>query len=210
MYGGSAYKLKYNEYLWKKLFIHKPNINYRNLRLTNIGKYSISNNFDNKQVLNIIKDTIKPLNTNDLIITDANGNVGGDTILFGMNFKKVNSIEIDSLHCEILKNNINVYDLKNINIICDDYIKIKDNLKQDIIYFDPPWGGPDYKYKKTIDLFLSKINIIDITNKLINSTKYIVIKVPKNYNFKNLKKKSKFKYIIKYEIIRYNIIILYN
>ena len=38
------------------------------------------------------------------------------------------------------------------------------NLKQDVVFIDPPWGGKNYKSKKNLDLFLSNINIIKILN----------------------------------------------
>ena len=56
-------------------------------------------------------------------------------------------------------------------------------MNQDVIYFDPPWGGRDYKNKYFMDLFLGIINMIDIIRQVKNKTKLIVYKVPKNYNF---------------------------
>ena len=55
-------------------------------------------------------------------------------------------------------------------------------LRQDIVYFDPPWGGPEYKSKKKIDLYLDNINVLDIINEIYNYTKIVALKVPNNFN----------------------------
>jgi tRNA/tmRNA/rRNA uracil-C5-methylase (TrmA/RlmC/RlmD family) len=47
--------------------------------------------------------------TKDKVITDLTGNVGGDTILFGLNFKNVHSIEFNDENFKALENNINVF-----------------------------------------------------------------------------------------------------
>ena len=51
------------------------------------------------------------MGTDDLVITDANSNMGGNAINFAKNFKFVNSVEILPFHCDILRNNLNVYNL---------------------------------------------------------------------------------------------------
>ena len=55
-------------------------------------------------------------------------------------------------------------------------------LKQDIVYFDPPWGGAEYKSKKKVDLYLDNINVLDIINEIYNYTKIVALKVPNNFN----------------------------
>ena len=60
-------------------------------------------------------------------------------------------------------------------------------MKQDVIYIDPPWGGKNYKYKENINLYLSNIPIYTICNNLKGNFKYLVLKVPYNFNLKNFK-----------------------
>ena len=60
-------------------------------------------------------------------------------------------------------------------------INIYNKINQDIVFIDAPWGGVNYKYKKTIKLYLSQKCIVKLSN-LIKS-KLVVLKVPINYNF---------------------------
>jgi hypothetical protein len=69
----------------------------------------------------------------------------------------------------------------------------------DILYIDAPWGGPDYKTKKKLDLYLGKERM-DLFLKLVLqqkwAPKYVFLKLPRNYNFGRLDfpgiKKQKF------------------
>ena len=75
-----------------------------------------------------------------------------------------------------------------INIICDDYLKVMNSLKQDIIFFDPPWGGWNYKKNVIMNLKLSDRTIDNIISELISKkvASLICVKVPFNYDFKKL------------------------
>ena len=123
------------------------------------------------------------MNTDDLIITDANSNMGGNAINFAKNFKFVNSVEIIPFHCDILRNNLGVYDLLDkVEIHCKDYLDVMNDLKQDVVFFDPPWGGPDYKKEKNLNLYLDNINIIDIINEIYDKAELVVLRIPRNFN----------------------------
>lgn len=130
----------------------------------------------------------------DIVITDATAGVGGDTISFAMNFNYVNAIELDSVRCEYLINNLSVYNLKNVNVIQGDCIeKLKQIELQDIVFIDPPWGGKKYKVYKKLNLSISDISLEDLCNEILFSSKYkanpkmIVLKVPLNYNIDDFK-----------------------
>lgn len=128
-----------------------PQNNYKNYKFTNISLYSITPYDQSIYTLQIINSFFKELNT--LIITEANGCIGGNTWIFAKKCKYVNVIELNKIHYEILKYNMSLLKFKNINFIkgnCIDYIY---DLKQDIIFFDPPWGGVNYK-KKIIKLVI--------------------------------------------------------
>jgi len=158
----------------------------KDLKITNIGIYSITDPETAQRISETIK---KKMKTKNLIITDATGNNGGNTINFAKNFKFVNSIEIVEDHCKVLDNNVKAFNLENVKIYCDDFIKIKDNLKQDVIFIDPPWGGPDYIKHEHLELELGDYKLADLVNNLLDIVKLVVIKVPRNYDFDNLKSK---------------------
>jgi hypothetical protein len=168
------------------------------------NKYSMMYTFhvQAEQINNIIKKFINKNST----ITDATACVGGNSMLFCRDFKHVNLVEMDYSTALILKNNTK--NNKNKTIYYADYNIIKYLLSQDIIFFDPPWGGKDYKRNNSIDLFLGSENIIEIIDSLYNYCRIICLKAPVNFNYVE----SKFWFskvfpIYKFSRIIFNIII---
>lgn len=174
---------------YKHLFPDEKGIDKNKLKLTDESLYSITKPYDGKELMNlIIKNIREKLNT--LVITDATANVGGDTINFSKYFKKVNAVELNKLNCGALQNNVSVYNRKNVKVFCNDYVKVSKELKQDVIYMDPPWGGVKFynfhkKYSKNekIQLYLGKYNIVDVFKKLRKKAKYFILKLPFNYDY---------------------------
>ena len=126
-------------------------------------------------------------------------NVGGNTINFCRNFEFVYSIEIDKNTFSMLKNNVNIYNLKNCELInknSNDFI----NKKVELYFYDPPWTGIFYKTNVNMSLYLSSINIKNILKS------HFCIKVPTNYNIPELLEKFPNLEIIKlkYFIIIFN------
>ena len=122
----------------------------KNLKIDEESKYYISIREHAEQISLIIKDNIVKLglSLNDIIVTDATAGVGGNAISFGKHFKRVNAIELDEIRVDYLKNNIDVYDLKNVDIFEGDCVKLLPNLEQQVVFLDPPWGGRSYKKHK--------------------------------------------------------------
>lgn len=153
------------------------------IQLTTEGIYSISDNVGSSKLVYLIQKYFK---SNDLIITDATGNNGSDTIAMGLKFTHVNSIEINPVNFKVLEHNVkNVYKLDNVDLYNDDSLEILKKLTQDIIYIDAPWGGTDYKKYKQMELFMSKKSMGDIFNEFKSKTKLFIYKLPKNYDFTN-------------------------
>jgi hypothetical protein len=167
-------------------FPEKKGVDLSKLKISNIGKYSISKPGDalviNKIILKYFKKSKK------VVITDATANNGGNTIHFAFDFNHVNSVEIAKDQFEILKHNVDMYSLKNVTLYNDDYLNIMKKLNQDVIFIDAPWGGPSYYKIKDLDLFLGKQNLVNIVRELYDGMafKLCVLKVPKNYNFSKL------------------------
>lgn len=195
--------------IYEKLFMQKNNINFLNLKLSNISIYSITKPNIGKYICKII---VKLMKTQNIIITDAVANVGGMSIIFSNYFNSVNSCEIIQLHCNMLYNNLQIYNLQDkVRIYCGDYFDVMFLLKQDIIFFDPPWDGPSYKNNEKMSLGLNNINICCIINNLLNNAKYILLYAPYNYNQKDLQLiKSSYKIVKlnKYKINSHILIII--
>lgn len=178
--------LSYDNELWEKIFPKKKGINIENYQLTNIGYYSIILPKDSERIANIIKSYFD----SNIVVTDATSNMGG-VVMKLSDYFKVNAVEINNKHFEILKNNVNNYGSKHkVNFYCNDYLDIIDELKQDVVFFDPPWGGTDYRKEKNIDLKLDNISISKIVEYILENklAKLIVVRVPINYKIRKLVK----------------------
>jgi 16S rRNA G966 N2-methylase RsmD len=108
--------------------------------------------------------------------------------MFGLNFGHVEAIEIDKDNFEALKNNVKVFKLKNVTLHQGDATKLF-RWKTDILYVDPPWGGPDYKEKQNLDLYLGKERLDEFISLILQQEwrpHYVFIKLPRNYAFERL------------------------
>lgn len=180
-----------------KFFPKEKGVDIKKLKLTFESLYSVSYPDEAEETSLIIKKHFPDVK----IIVDANANVGGNTINFSKHFDKVLSIEIDNQTYLALKHNVQMYHRNNVDIYNHDCIQLlKENtFKDKLVFFDPPWGGIFYRIEDKNDLFLSKINIVDI---LPNN---FVLKAPLNYNIENLL--NKFPEIIIHKMHNYIIII---
>ena len=166
--------------LLRRYFKYEPGINMNKIKMTSDSLYSVSYPDVADKMSKIIKD-IMPLAKS---IIDGTANIGGNTISFASYFDKVTAVEINDKTCDVLKNNVNVYNRKNVNVICGDFVELSKTLSADVIFIDPPWSGMFYKMYTDIDLYLSDINIID----LISTFKcdLVALKLPLNYNIKGM------------------------
>ena len=147
--------------LFKMKNVNHENVDITKLKITKESIYSITPWSEADKISKKIKDFYNDRNEFDIIITDATSNIGGNSISFLNNgIDTVNSVEIKPTTCEILKHNIDLYGYSTLNVICEDYLKVFRSLKQDCVFFDPPWGGKDYLNNEVMDLFLSDVNVI--------------------------------------------------
>jgi|UniRef100_A0A6C0ISF1 predicted RNA methylase len=175
--------IPYNEKTWKKMFPKKDNMDYSKLQLSNIGIYSIFYPNSADELAKIIRSYVPNKNA---VITDATSNMGGSIFAFAKYFDRINAVEIVKLHCDILENNLRVYDIKDkVDIHCSDYLDVGDKLNQDVIFFDPPWGGKNYKEIKLMNMYLDSVPINQIIKPLLSKS-IVAIRVPYNYDFKKI------------------------
>jgi hypothetical protein len=174
--------------------INENTPNYNNIKMSETGKYSVSKLDESFITTNEIKNFYNTfINKNEenktITITDATANAGGNTIAFAIDKFNVNSIELSKKEFTRLANNISEYNLNNVRLFngnCLDILFNK-NLTQDVVYFDPPWGGTSYKQHKFIGLSLDDKDIGDHIDKLLeqNKCKLVVLKGPYNTFIKN-------------------------
>ncbi|XP_006924032.1 trimethylguanosine synthase [Pteropus alecto] len=85
------------------------------------------------------------------IVVDAFCGVGGNCIQFALTGKRVIAIDIDPVKIDLARNNAEVYGIADkIEFICGDFLLLAPDLKADVVFLSPPWGGPDYA---TADIF---------------------------------------------------------
>jgi 16S rRNA G966 N2-methylase RsmD len=170
---------------------------YSNLKYDKEGYYSLSHKEDADKLSLILKNKYKKIK-----ILDATAGVGGNSISFGQYFENVISIEIDKSRYDLLCENLSNYNLSNITINGN----FMDNIDLDynLIFIDPPWGGPTYKNEKKIILTLNEKSLKTITQELCDKNKIIVWKLPFNYDLNEF---YEFNYEI-YNIKNYLIIII--
>jgi 16S rRNA G966 N2-methylase RsmD len=146
----------------------------------------------------------------EYVISDMTAGVGGNVLNFAKYFKYVNAIEINRERYNYLNNNIYQYDLINVNTYNYDSYNLlieQDEIRQDIVFFDPPWGGSSYKDYDSLRLTFADKSIEDICLKLLEkNNKLIVLKLPKNYDFNYLKEKLSDHTVIIYQLDRIGIV----
>lgn len=131
--------------------------------------------------------------TRDTIITDATASVGGNTIPFAQHFAHVNAIELSNVRSAMLKHNIALFGLDNVTIYNDFAQNVLPSLSTDLLFVDPPWAPAGVNYKDTPNgELLISLSIPDGSTEpfeefLIRAnTKWIICKLPTNYNFAHL------------------------
>tara|TARA_B110000858_G_scaffold179342_1_gene215945 strand:+ start:195 stop:866 length:672 start_codon:yes stop_codon:yes gene_type:complete len=155
--------------------------------LTDIGKYSISKpQLADWIILKIIdclklsRDDIK----NKMTITDATAGVGGDLFTFAKYFKKVNGIEQNLVHFNVLNHNLKQLEYDNVTLYNENYYDVFNKIDNNIVFIDPPWGGNNSKKYKYLNLYLDGKNISMIINNLYKiNIEHLFLKIPYNFNF---------------------------
>ena len=163
-----------------------PNNNDK-IKIDEVGKYSISKPHLTKQLIKLIKQKVGA----NISITDGTASVGGDTLAFSEAFNTVNSVELDKTRFEYLKHNMNIFNRTNITFYNDSYLNVYKNLKQDVIYLDPPWGGLDYKNSEKLVFKLGDMKLEDLCDDIMKNKlcKLLILKLPYNYDLDTFKHK---------------------
>lgn len=167
----------------------KDGVDYSKMKLTEEAIYSVTRRDEGDKFFELIEKYI-PDSKNKLIV-DTTANVGSDALRFSQIFKKVDAIEMNTENYDALVNNIEVFKAENIKTFKGDATELynQEDWGIDVIYCDPPWGGKDYMKKKNIDLKMGEFRIDTWLNGILEKDirpGYIILKLPKNYNFSRL------------------------
>lgn len=113
---------------------------------------------------------------------DAFCGVGGNAIQFALTSKRVIAIDIDPEKLNLARNNAEVYGVADqIEFVCGDFMVLAADLKADVVFLSPPWGGPDYATAEIFDIKTmicpDGFEIFRLSKKITNN---IVFFLPRN------------------------------
>jgi 16S rRNA G966 N2-methylase RsmD len=161
------------------------------IELDEVAYFSLCPKTHADKITQGIVDLLKShnLNPKQMTITDGCAGVGGVSmsLIVSNMFKKVISVEMDQGRAKLLTTNIHAIkrpdNSTEIEIQQNNYLDAMPTLEQDVVFFDPPFGGPGYKYYKNAVLFLGGKHMADIANELLtkSKTKYVLIRTPENF-----------------------------
>lgn len=194
-----------------KIFPRKNNIDMSKLKIDEETLCYITAPFESGKIGNLIIDKMKKYNKEpkEITIVDATACVGGDTITFCNLFGYVFPIEENNERYEHLKNNLKVYGFLDINAypILGNSLDVIPNIERpiNVIYVDPPWGGPDYKNLNKLELTFGGKDLDVVVKELFNTShhiKLVTLKLPKNYDHLNFSTKLGINYKISIHSLR--------
>uniref|UniRef100_A0A8C8S7X2 Trimethylguanosine synthase n=1 Tax=Pelusios castaneus TaxID=367368 RepID=A0A8C8S7X2_9SAUR len=113
------------------------------------------------------------------IVVDAFCGVGGNAIQFALASKRVIAIDIDPVKISLARNNAEVYGVADqIDFICGNFMLLASNIKADVVFLSPPWGGPDYATAEIFDIrtmiFPDGFDIFKLAQKITNNIVYFL------------------------------------
>jgi 16S rRNA G966 N2-methylase RsmD len=163
---------------------------YHELRMTDVGLYSVTRREESYFITNLIVKYYSGSRERRFTITDSTAGMGGNGISFLLHpcIEHVHFVEMNSLHVEILKHNISMYGLeRKASVHEGNFMDIGPQLQQDVIFHDFPWGGSNYREATQLRLGLHRGNewipVEDIVNEYRPRTRLQVLKVPVNFAF---------------------------
>ena len=125
-------------------------------------------------------------------IIDANANVGCDSFFFELYSPGAHiALELCPDTYALLCLNIKAMDseVTAVNCNCVDYLRKEGAVRGAVVYFDPPWGGPDYHLQKRLPLHLcndagERVPIQNIVVRALDDgAAAVVVKVPTNFDY---------------------------
>jgi len=121
------------------------------------------------------------------LIVDAFCGAGGNAIQFAFKCERVIAIDIDPEKIALARHNAAVYGVEDrIEFIVGDFLQVAPNLKADVVFLSPPWGGPDYSAASTFHLEEITPNGFDIFEAARKISTNLAYFLPKNSNIDQL------------------------
>lgn len=189
------------------LFPRADGVNRSLLKINKVGLYSMTKPNDAKKMIDIITEFVDP---KDSVMVNATSGIGGEILNMYSKFKHIYSYELNKTQFELLKHNLQVYGVKNVDLIngdftqhLNDHNKEKHDNDKSVVIIDPPWGGLDYKKETSLNLKLGNHTMSDLVEKI--NADLIVLKLPANHDLTIFKKFNHHTYnVINYLLVVIN------
>jgi len=162
------------------------------LRLDSVALYSVTDQRTADAFSRVLLRYVSAKST----VTNATACAGGNTLSFSTHFAHVHAIERDRARHEHLLHNMEVLGVKNVTTQWADALDVllpppcsvstpSEASPLDVVFIDPPWGGPSYGQHKCLSLFLSGIELSVLLRKMAQGrrARVVSLKVPLNFDF---------------------------
>jgi len=142
-----------------------------------------------------------------LLAVDAFSGSGSNSAEFASAGVHVISCEINISRAKMVKFNIDKYFLGNkVDLICANFLTLCPILKPDLIFLSPPWGGPDYYVKsksfKLENMYIGKLNGIEILEKALEITPNVIYFLPKNTDLGQIQSRIQIPWEIDFNFVK--------
>jgi hypothetical protein len=152
--GGAKKTIDKRDYLFALL---PSELRYQ-IQMDEVAMYSVTD----MKTANLISETIVNLFPEEdakkkIVVTDGTACVGGNSLSFCQYFRHVNVVESDLNRFNMLRHNLCTMGFLNLSCYHASYLNVLHSLYQDVVFLDPPWGGPGYAEYERLELFLDDV-----------------------------------------------------
>lgn len=172
---------------------HVSQQNIFGINLTEQGKYSSPPKLEADLTAQLVRSFFSSQH-GTIHLVDATAGNGGNTLGFARQQFQVKAYEQDPVEAKVLMENLAQSQFeREVRVEVENWFHwMNSSEKTDAIFFDPPWGGPEYKKKRKLSLFLSDLNgepqnMVEIIRKVWSRTRVVFLKTPFNFDYQPLR-----------------------
>ncbi len=121
-----------------------------------------------------------------LSVTDACACTGACAVVLARHFRAVNAVELDAGRCDALRANVGLCGADAVSVHHGDYNALWDThtLRQDVVFLDVPWGGPDYvEAEESACDALGDVPLVDVVLRLRRRASAVALRLPTKGRF---------------------------
>lgn len=175
-----------------KKYFDASNDQLNKLRFSDVSLYSSTPTDQATYTAELLLSYYTKENLKTKVLTDATACIGGNAWVFADYVKQVQANELSKLHADMLADNMKTLGKNNVSVTNENYLTNYLDLAQDIVFFDPPWGGTEYKQASEVEIELRDASdnpkkIDEIINGLLSyRCETMLLKLPVNYPIKKI------------------------